>query len=255
MFHPKIIKIPREGKPEDFVPADRYNLLPVQGIRIDPSDGTIWSASSKEDVGKSELLHFDRTGALLGRYAPTEPGKHDFNDLVVLRDGEVVLTDTLANRVYRFNPKGNSFSKLLLSRELLFPNGIALTADEQTLFVADQFGVLRVDLKSGASTAVDPGPRSTLAGLDGLYWHKDSLVGVQNGIGTPRIAVFRLSVDGLRVTKTTVLENFMKTPTTGALRGDDFYFIVNTEIDNLNGQRILDITRLSPARINVVRLP
>ncbi len=255
MYHRKIVKIPREGKPEDFVPADRYNLLPVQGIRLDPSDGTIWSNSSKEDVGKSELLHFDRSGVLLGRYPPTEVGKHDFNDLVVLRSGDALLTDTLANKIYRFNPKASAFTPLRVSRELLFPNGIALTDDEQILYVADQLGVLRIDLKSGASAEVDPGPRNTLAGIDGLYWHKNSLIAVQNGIGTPRVAAFHLSTDGLRVTKTTVLENFLMTPTTGALRGDDFYFIVNTEIDNLNGEHILDVTRLAPVRINVVRLP
>jgi hypothetical protein len=255
MYHRKIIKIPHEGKSEEFVPTDRYNLLPVQGIRLDPSDGTVWSNSSKDDVGKSELLHFDRSGVLLARYAPTEVGKHDFNDLVVLRGGDVLLTDTLANKVYRFNSKTSTFEPLHVSREMLFPNGIALMDGEQILYVADQFGVLRIDLKSGASAEVDHGPHSTLAGIDGLYWYKSSLIAVQNGIGTPRVAVFRLSTDGLHVTKTTVLENFLKSPATGAIRGDDFYFIVNTEIDNLNGEHILDITRLAPTRINVVHLP
>jgi len=78
---------------------------------------------------------------------------------------------------------------------------------------------------------------------------------VQNGIGTPRVATFRLSPDGLRAGKAVVLENGLTTPTTGALRGDDFYFIVNSEIDNLNGEHILDMTRLKPVRIAVVHLP
>ncbi len=255
MYHRKIIRISREGTLEDFVPADRYKLLPVQGIRLDPADGTIWSTSSKDNVGKSELLHFDRSGLLLGRYPPTESGKHDFNDLVVLRGGYIFFTDTLANRIHRFDPKASTLTPIRVSRELLFPNGNALADDEQSFFVADQLGVLRMDLKSGASAEVDPGPHSTLAGIDGLYWHKEGLIAVQNGIGTPRVAAFRLSADGLHVTKTTVLDNFLKTPTTGALRGDDFYFIVNTEIDNLNGEHILDITRLAPTRINVIRLP
>jgi sugar lactone lactonase YvrE len=255
MYHRKIVRISRAGKAEDFVPGDRYNLLPVQGIRMDPSDNTIWSNSSRDDLGKAELLHFDQNGLLLGRFPPTESGKHDFNDLVVLRSGDVLLTDTLANKVYRFDRKATNFTTLQFERELLFPNGIALSDDEQSLYVADQFGVIRIDLKSGTSAEVDPGQRSTLASIDGLYWHKGSLIAVQNGIGTPRVAAFRLSTDGVHITKTTVLENFLKSPTTGALRGDDFYFIVNTEIDNLNGNHILDITRLAPVRVNVVRLP
>jgi DNA-binding beta-propeller fold protein YncE len=255
IYHRKIIKIPYDGKAGDFVPSNRYNLLPVEGIRIDPADGTIWSASSSDTLGTSELLHFDRSGTLLGRYASAEKGKHDFNDLVVLRSGNVYLTDTLANKTLHFDPKTHSFSGLTAPRALLLPNGIALTEDEQILYVADQLGVLRIDLLSGAGAEVDPGAHNTLAGIDGLYWHKGNLIAVQNGIGTPRVVVFRLSPDGLRVVKTTVLQNFLKTPTTGAIRGDNFYFILNTEIDNLNGEHILDKTKLQPVRIAVVRLP
>jgi hypothetical protein len=253
--HRKIVKIPVEGKVEDFVPAGPNNLLPIQGIRLDPTDATVWSASSKDDVGKSELLHFDRAGKLLGRFPPAEEGKHDFNDLVVLHGGDVALTDTLANKVYRFGRTAHVFTPLSVSRAMLSPNGIALSDDEQFLYVADQFGVLRIDLRSGANAEVDPGRHNTLAGIDGLYWHKGSLIAVQNGIGTPRVVAFRLSTDGLHVTKTTVLENFLKTPTTGALRGDEFFYIVNTQIDNLNGEHILDPTKLQPVRIAVVRLP
>jgi hypothetical protein len=255
ILHRKIVKIPVEGKIEDFVPSGPYSLLPIQGIRLDITDATVWSASSKDDVGKSELLHFDRTGKLIGRFPPAEEGKHDFNDLVVLHGGDVVLTDTLANKAYRFGRTTHVFAPLSFSRAMLSPNGIAVSDDEQFLYVADQFGVLRIDLRSGASTEVDPGRHNTLAGIDGLYWYKGSLIAVQNGIGTPRVVAFRLSTDGLHVTKTTVLENFLKTPTTGALRGDEFFYIVNTQIDNLNGEHILDPTKLQPVRIAVVRLP
>jgi len=255
MYHPKIFRITRDGKSELFVPAARYSLLPVLGIRMDPADGTIWSDSSSGDTGRSELLHFDRTGALLARYPTAENRKHEFNDLVVLRGGTIFLTDTLANEVYRFDAGTHTFTPLSPPRELLFPNGIAITDDENYLYVADQLGVLRIDLKTDESAEVDPGPHNTVAGVDGLYWHKGSLVAVQNGIGTPRVAVFRLAPDGIHVVKATVLVNFLSTPTTGAIRGDDFYFIVNSQADNLNGSHILDVTRLQPVRIAVVHLP
>jgi hypothetical protein len=79
-----------------------------------------------------------------------------------------------------------------------------------------------------------------------------------NGIGSPRIAAFQISSDGLHVSKATVLEYrsmFTTLPTTGAIRGDTFYFIVNSQIDNLNGDRILDTTTLAPVRIGVLTLP
>jgi hypothetical protein len=254
----KILAISRQGEFTDFVPGDRYKLLPVLGIRVDPLDGSVWTATWI-DNGNTELVHFDKKGTLLGRFTPPEDGrKHGLNDLVVLPSGDVVVTDTADNKVYRFDAKPQTFHEIKLPRELLEPNGIALSDDASTVYIADQLGIVRLDLKSGHSVEVNPGPHNTLSGADGLYWHAGKLIAVQNGIGSARIAVFQLSDDGLRVTKTTVVENrskFSVLPTTGALDGDDFYFIVNSQIDNLNGDRVLDNTKLQPVRIAKLRIP
>jgi hypothetical protein len=253
----KIVKIGRDGIATDFVAADQFGLLPVLGIRLSPSDNTVW-ADSSTDSGQTELLHFDATGKLLGRFKPEGVGKHGFNDLVVRKNGEVITTDSLDNKVFRFDPAARAFAALKVHRPLFFPNGIALSGDDRTLFVADTLGVISVDLASGESRDVDPGAKSTLAGIDGLYWHSGSLIGIQNGIGSPRVAAFRLSNDGLRVTHTTILENrtnFCVLPTTGAIRGSDFYFIANSQIDNLNNDKVMDVTRLEAIRIGVLKLP
>ena len=257
LYRRKIVQIPRDGLPTDFVPPGRDNLLPILGIRLDPVDGSVW-ANSFLDTGKTELLHFDRAGKLLGRFSIPGEEKHGFNDLVVLRAGVVYVTDTLAHKLYRFDAKTQKFEEQLVSRPLLQPNGIAITDDEQTLYVADQLGILHVDLAAHNSAELDPGRHNTVSGADGLYWHKNTLIAIQNGIGAPRIAQFNLSTDGLHVLKTTVLEyrsTFTLLPTTGALRGDDFFFIVNSQLDNLNGTRILDPLKLQPIRIGVLRLP
>ena len=254
----KIVKIDSEGRVSDFVPAGRDNLLPVLGIRIDPADGTVWANSWSDGLGRSALLHFDATGKLLGQYAPSDKAKHGFNDLVVRKNGEIILTDSVSNQVYRFDRAAHVFSPLTVHRPLSAPNGVTLADDDRELFVADDFGVVRVDLASGGSSDVLPGRRSTLAGIDGLYWHKESLIAVQNAIGSPRIVAFRLSKDGSRVTQTNVLENrtaFTASPTTGAIHGNDFYFIANSQIDNLIGEKIMDVTKLAPVRIAVVHLP
>src|SRR5262249_25370877 len=209
-------------------------------------------------TSKGELVHFTSDGTLLGRFSPDDGAKHGFNDLVVRKSGEVILTDSLNNSVFRFDHAKKSFTPLRVHRELIYPNGIALSDDDKTLFVGDAIGIVRIDLQALASTDVIPGPRTTLAGADGLYWYNGSLIAVQNGIGSPRIAAFKLSADGTRVTKTTVLENrtsFASLPTTGAIRGTDFYFISNSHIDNLNDGKILDVTELEPVRIAVVHLP
>src|SRR6267143_6215156 len=99
----KIVKIDAEGRVSDFVPGDHYGLLPVLGIRLDPTDGTVW-ANTFEDAGRTELVHFDSAGKLLGRYSPKDSAKHGFNDVVVRKNGEVITTDSLNNKVFRLDP-------------------------------------------------------------------------------------------------------------------------------------------------------
>jgi sugar lactone lactonase YvrE len=253
----KIVQIGLDGSISDFVPGDRFGLLPVLGIRLDPNTDTVWAASFK-DSGQTELLHFDATGKLMGRFRPDGSAKHGFNDLVIRKNGEVILTDSLANEVLRYDPVTRSFKVLPVHRPLFYPNGIALSGDDRTLYVADSLGVVRVDLMTGQTHDVNPGPRSTLAGIDGLYWHSGRLIAIQNGIGSPRVAAFHLSGDGLRVTQTTVLENrtnFCVLPTTGAIRGSDFFFIANSQIDNMNNDKVMDVTRLEAVRVGVLHLP
>ena len=253
----KIVKIDSEGRVSDFVPGDRYGLLPVLGIRMDPTDDTVW-ADTFEEAGRTELVHFDASGKLLERYSPKDHARHGFNDLAVRKSGEVITTDSLDNQVFRFDPRTRTFASLAAHRALFYPNGIALAGNDHTIYLADAVGIVKMDLLSGESCDVDPGPRNTLAGADGLYWRNGGLIAVQNGIGSPRIAAFKLSKDGNRVTQTTVLENrspFTVLPTTGAIRGNDFYFIANSQIDNLNGGKIMDVTKLAAVRIAVLRLP
>ena len=256
----KIVQITTDRHVSDFLQPQQDVVLPVLGIRMHPNDGTIWANTWEEKprASRSQLLHVDASGKILARFAPSDSAQHGFNDLVVRKTGDVFVTDSLANQVFRFDPNTKSFSPLRLHRQLYYPNGIALAEDDRTLYIADALGVLNYDVASSSSVDVAPGAHNTLAGVDGLYWYRGSLVAIQNGIGTPRVAVHKLAGDGARVAKVTILE-FRTTlsvlPTTGALRGSDFYFIANSQIDNLNGDKILDVTRLEPVRIAIVQLP
>src|SRR5207244_5650446 len=141
---------------------------PVSGIRLDPVDGTVW-ADTFEDAGRTELLHFDSTGKLLGRYSPQDSAKHGFNDLVLRRNGEVISTDSLNNQVLRFDPRSQAFAPLSVYRTLLDPHGIALADDDQTVFVADAVGIVKIDLPSGESRDVSPGPHNNMHGAYRQY--------------------------------------------------------------------------------------
>ena len=256
----KIVQIDLLSRASDFLRPEAERFLPILGIRMDPSDGTLWADTWEEKTGasQSEILHIAADGRVVARFAPARGEQHGFNDLVVRKAGDIFTTDSLANQVFRLDPASRAFSPLHLHRELFYPNGIALADDDRTIFIADSLGVLKYDTVSATSSDVAPGPHNTLAGADGLYWYRSSLIAIQNGIGAPRIAAHKLARDEASVSKVTILEfrtPFLALPTTGAIRGSDFYFIANSQIDNLNGGKILDVTLLEPVRIGVIHLP
>jgi hypothetical protein len=254
MHRREIVQITQAGEVSDFV-KPVYNLLEVGGVRVDLSDHSVWIASDHD--GASELVHFDSQGKLLERYPATDPGPHVYNDLVVHGTNEIYTTDTSAHKVYRFNRKSHAFTEMVFPRPLFYPNGITLSGDGNLLYVADDMGVIRVDLRSNAIQDVNPGKNNTLAGIDGLYWYRNSLIGVQYGAGAFRVMRWRLSPDGLRVTFSEVLEYrspLVSFPTTGAIAEGKFYYIANTGIGNLGHDKIIDPAKLEPVHIAVVPL-
>jgi hypothetical protein len=257
MHRRKIVQITQTGEVSDFVKPGLYDLMPIGGIKADPADHGLWAATDPGDKNRSELLHFDSLGRLLERFFAPGAGRHDLNDLVLRNSQEVYITDTDANHVYRFDRQSHHFSTLTFPRPLFYPNGITLSDDGNLLYVADILGVVQVDLRTNAAREVTPGKGNTLAGIDGLYWYKGSLVGVQYGTGSDRVVRWRLSRDGLQVTSTEILEyrsTLVSFPTTGAIVGQNFYFISNTGIGNLKDDKVVDPNKLEPVHVAVVPL-
>lgn len=252
-----IVKITETGQVADFVRPGLYDLMPVGGVKVDPADHSVWAATDPGEKNRSELVHFDRHGKLLGRFPIGGTGAHDLNDLVIRSSQQIFTTDTFANQAYLLRPQSLTFTPLSFPRPLLYPNGITLSGDSSVLYVADMLGVIAVELRNSTARELNPGKNNTLAGIDGLYWYKGSLLGVQYGTGTYRVARWQLSPDSLRVASTEVLERgtqFVSDPTTGAILNGKFYFMANTGIYNLKDDKIADPKKLEPVHMAVVEL-
>jgi len=253
----KIVKISRTGDVTDFIHAGQYSIGPICGLKVEEADGSVWANTCSDDGAGAELLHFNRTGRLTGHFPPPTPGAHLFNDLVLRGRQEIFLTDSLANRVYRFDRRQRRFTELTLMRAIYYPNGIALSDDGHMLYIADAFGIVVVDLRNKNSREIEGGGPTTLSGADGLYWHRNSLIAVQNSLGSARIAQFLLAPDGLKVTAVIPLEyqsSLVTLPTTGAVEGDKLYFMSNTQVDNFKNNKVVDPAKLEPIRIAVLEL-
>src|SRR5215471_2958362 len=257
MHRKKIVKFTLNGSVSDFVKQDLYDLSPVGGIHVDPADHSVWASTDAGVKQRPELLHFDGQGKLLERYASPGNMPYDLNDFVLRGAKEIFLTDTEGNHLYRFDRASHTFTNMKLWRPVFYPNGITLSRDGNLLFVADMLGVIRVDLRTNQSADVDPGAHNTLSGVDGLYWYNDELLGVQYGTGEYRVMRWKLSPDGRKVIASETLEygtDLVSDPTTGAILGNNFYFIANTGIYNLDDDKIVDPAKLEPVHIALVPL-
>jgi hypothetical protein len=251
------VKFTLTGGVSDFVKEGVYDLSPVGGVHVDPLDHSVWASTDAGEKRRPELLHFDAQGKLLERYASPGVMPHDLNDLVLRGTREIFTTDTEGHHVYRFDRASHSFTDLVLWRPVFYPNGITLSGDDNLLFVADMLGVIRVDLRTDESADVDPGVHNTLCGIDGLYWHNGEFLGVQYGTGTYRVMRWKLSPDGRKVVASETLEyrtSLVSDPTTGAILGDNFYFMANTGIYNLDNDKVVDPAKLEPVHVAVVPL-
>jgi hypothetical protein len=251
--HRKILRISPSGLVQDFISEGQDGALAILGIRIDPRDRTVWAAS--QEHGRSLLFHWDRNGRLMARY-PAEGRPHLFNDLAVTHNGDVYVTDSLANAVYLLKSGRNTLARITFP-QAFYPNGITLSEDERRLYVSDAFSLFILDLGTKKIARVLPPRGASIAGFDGLYEYQGTLVGIQNGAGAPRILQLFFAHDGSRVERVQTLEfrsELMDLPTTGAIYQDQLYYIVNSQIDNVEDGKVKDPARLRQVKIAVLPL-
>lgn len=256
-YHNKIVRISESGNVTDFVKEGKYDLMPVGGVHVDPIDHSVWCATDPGKKNRSEIVHFDAQGKLLERYTPSTVGPHVLNDLVLRGQNEIYVTDTEGNHVFRFDRESHRFTELNLGRPVFGPNGITLSDDGQVLYIGDNLGVIRLDLRTNEAQDLKPAAHDTMAGVDGLYWYQGGLVGVEYGTGAYRVMRWKLSQDGREARSGETLERgtaMVRDPTTGAILDGKFYFMANTGIENLDGGRIADPAKLEPLHIAVLPL-
>jgi sugar lactone lactonase YvrE len=231
---PEIV-VYKEGKFEKFSqPED--GLWSVLGMKIDPRARTLWVASSAlagEEKGKSGVFQYDlKQRKLAARYLLPE-GNHGLGEVVVDSKGNVYVTDSASPAIYFLN-KGKL--ELFLGPEpFRSPQGACLSPDEKILFVADYSrGIFAVELATKKYWKLNRAEKTTtVAGIDGLYLHKNSLVAIQNGVQPNRVLKIEISPDNTKIERVEVLESNHGTfpePTLGVVVENDFYYIGNSMI-------------------------
>jgi sugar lactone lactonase YvrE len=253
----KLIRVRPDGAATDFLSAP--GVLRVVGIHVDSARALLWFAtwaprssvagSQDEPPSESRLFKCDLgTGRILRRYVPADSGtSHLFNDLALAANGDVFVTDTDQGWLYRIRADADSLEVFLRPDpdDWSGANGITLTGDDRTLYIAFVEGIARIDLATRQLVRLRSRGSTSTAQLDGLYWHRGALIGVQNQRGLEQIVRYDLTPDGRSILTARVLErgdNLLRRPTTGAIVGTYFHYIANSQYERLDYDN-----RLSPA--------
>ena len=253
------------GKARDFVPSGRDGLQRVLGMKVDPARKSLWVCSAEADAPGgnttrvSTLFRFDvASGKTLQKIASPAGGKHLFNDIAIAKDGGLYVTDSEEGAVYRLRAGQETLEVFQPGGRFFYPNGIALSDDGRFLYVAHVLGIQAWELSSGRAFDLPSPDDVTLIGIDGLSFDRGALVAVQNGMEPNRVAYFPLAPSLDRVTGLRVLERgnpAFEIPTTGAVAGDDYYFIANSQLRALLPDGVKDPEKRKPVVLLKLALP
>jgi DNA-binding beta-propeller fold protein YncE len=238
-----ILSVGKTGEVKTFA-TEQDGLYSALGMAVDPKRRHLWVATTafpqmvnfnKEEQGVSAVLKFDlRTKKLVKKYVLSNaPKKHALGDLTIHSNGDVFTTDSLSAAVYVIRAHKDEIELFLEDPGFASPQGLAFSDDERHLFMADySTGLFDIDVKSKRVTHLAPLAGATLLGIDGLYFHHGSLIGIQNGVTPQRIIRVSLSKNLGRVEGLAVLEAnnpvFIE-PTLGTLVKNSFYFVANSQ--------------------------
>jgi hypothetical protein len=214
-------KLDEQGPAKAIAKAGGTQIL---GIRPDPASHSFLVCVNEEDGSNSAVVrHNESSGKIEATYKLPMPNAL-CNDIALLKNGSFAVTDS-NNGV--FHLVDGKLEPLALRTPVYQPNGIASDLDKNRLYVAHAGGVVVHDLTTGKSRELAVAG-TLIGGIDGMVWHKGSLIGVQN----PRAAANRLlritpDADGqsARVDVLLVGSDFPGEATTVAVARDEAFVI------------------------------
>ncbi|MGA8142827.1 MAG: hypothetical protein WB987_02930 [Candidatus Acidiferrales bacterium] len=260
----KIVRIASDGSAKDFKSPQQDGLGATLGMKVDARRRYLWVTSDLFDGDPKEsraaLYQYDlKTGVLLFKHQ-LPPGAEGFlNDVALDSKGEAFTTNTTTGEVFRASPDRDGL-ELFLPREAVGQaNGITFSDDGKILFVAGWIGVVRVDVATKQFKLLAKPLDITDAGLDGVYFYKGSLVGIQNpDLHPARVVRYFLNPRMDAITCAQVLETYnplFEIPTTGTIAGDSLYFMANTQIEKMKAHDAMPpASELSDIRILRLKL-
>ena len=237
-----------DGKTATF--AKGGGLRQILGLKVDTRRRLLWLVTGRypeggptepADSGTGGVRAYNiDTGKLVTSVEVDErPAlQHGFNDIALAADGTVYVTDSNSNAVYRLATGAKTLELLLRDPRMTFPNGLALSNDERTLYVASSEGINAINLSTGTRSLLPVPADGSVNSIDGLLLRDGIFYGNQNTPYLNRIVAAQLAPDGRSITRVWTVNS--RTPaeyshTTATIAGNDLYFIGGAPIADIYG--------------------
>ncbi len=251
-----VVILNADGQPADSAPqfvSDKQ--MAVFDIAIDSQRRELWAATTavgqqkgfkQADYGKNALLKFNLdSGELIGEYQIQPDGQpHGLGNLALAKDGTVYVADLRSPLIYTLAPGSENLTVLAGGAALPGIRGIALSEDNNLLYLADQNrGLAFIDLNDRKPYLVTVPDKLNLGGIEGLdYWNGHLLI-VQPGMQPNRVMQLLLSPNGKAVLNAIALDvNHPEyhAPNYGVVAGDEYYYMGASHWTafDLNGNRL-----------------
>ena len=245
LYKSKIIRIDRKGKATDFMTEKQDGIGPVTALRIDPKRRILWALSSfgapnentpRDIAGTSYIYKYNlNDGKLIKKYDLLKPRGHFPTELVDDQAGNLYIADAGLRTIFRLDAQKDSVEKFINMRNYPQITGLTISPDGKFLFAAYGNGILNIELATQKITPLNHPENILLAGCDGLYFYNNSLIAIQNFLN--RVVRLELNPDFSGVTRYKIIESNnpdFDMPTTGVIDGKTFYYIANSQINNLD---------------------
>lgn len=265
-----ITKVSQDGSQTRFVESGQFGQWMVVGMKVDSERNELWFCSS----GGTNLIGYTKTddkdgrpagifkvdltsGKLIKKYTLEAPGEvHFFNDLKIDNDGNVYASHMFKEHaIYKIDRDTDRLEMFVSSELIKYPNGLDISANRKYLFVAHAEGLAKIDIasKSVSNLTVPEGIKVQYReSIDGLYYYKWSLVGIQADLNT--ITRYYLNEEGDGIRKVETLEANhpkMDHPTTGVLIDGELYYIANAQFQKVKEDGSIDQQLSEPTILKI----
>ncbi len=243
IYHDKIIAFdPDNGEVWDLIEPGQYGFK--HGIGMEIKDGLLFALSSTKTAKESTsilIVYELDEDRFLKSYTLKDTIDHFMNDLAISDDMKIYITDTDRHLVYQLDYPDGEIKEYVSDPTLQYPNGIAISDDNEFLYVDSWTdGIRVVDLEKHEVINGSYAGSSLKVAVDGLKYHEGALYGIRNDSKDKRRhGLVKIGLAKDKTTVDTIIPLLidhpaMNIPTTVSVVDGVAYILANSQLDRLD---------------------